>query len=288
MILLVVVLAVVGGLIEGRRGVDGEPSGEWLSRTLFVYGLPILLLGFVGCIIIVGLYRFGEHELFVAQAACHGDRACNIAARVQIDLGQRVQRQLGVVEVVMLVVMGLAFWICNAPREARAVVPNPRKWLYNEDTGEYSRILYRHQGDNIYNTKDTYKSRFMANSERIKSRRLAWSGFVSCMIGFIASSFWFFYSLTEGSGILPLASGFVMGGFGLFGLGCLLRFCSRTLEGIGTFIGPPPDPMRGKAAVEKQKVHGDGRFLTPQEIEAAARARPAADAQPAPKQTFND
>jgi hypothetical protein len=195
-----------------------------------------------------------------------------------MQLETAVRLELMIVAALFILCMLGARLIKHRERERPQAAPDPRKWRFDPDTGEYSRITGRFRGRIIYSQTDTHEKRWFDEFHRIVILR---TGLVCLIVGAFV-----FYGALLYADEHPQIGGplIVMVLSGVF----VLIGGSMAIMGIprhrGDRIGPEPIPPPGREEVERQKVHGEGRLMTREEMDRALRG----NAQSGQKQTFED
>jgi hypothetical protein len=155
---------------------------------------------------------------------------------------------------------------------------DPKKWHLNPDTGEYHRITGWHKGQ-VFVDQRTYAQRLTDDYAEARHRRQIYISLV--ILGLMS---WFGYKTfgrQDWVGILSIFA-LILGPF-LF----VATFIAALINFIRSFnntVGPPPVPLPGREQVENQKVHGEGRVMTREEMDRALRG----GAMSAQQQTFED
>jgi hypothetical protein len=172
--------------------------------------------------------------------------------------------------------------LTNLPAERRPEVDN-KKWVLNHNTGEYHRIQRRHAGG-IITDSWTYAERKFHHYERRRDLGLHVAGGLSV---FAIALVVYLFMLHQGGVLASIAIYlFIMfGGIGV--VAALYSACEWLYHALtrNDSIGPSPIPVPGREQVEQQKVHGDGRMMSRDEMHQALRSSTRGAAQ---KQTFED
>jgi hypothetical protein len=169
----------------------------------------------------------------------------------------------------------------NLPAERHSQI-DTKKWHLNATTGEYHRIQRQHAGG-IITDAWTYGQRAFYYHEQRRDLSIRLAVMAAVMIGLF---FLHLYCESQ-SGALSTIFEFLFP--------YLLIFCvvAAIIISIYLFyvlltkessIGPPPIPQPGREQVEQQKVHGDGRLMTREEMDWALRG----ESGPVQVQTFED
>ena len=203
---------------------------------------------------------------------------------------------------IILFAVTTAIWI--ARRRVRRNLPaiygsqiDPKKWALNHETGEYWRITYSHPEGNLYDDAG-YAQRLGRRLVVYQEMRGLVIATVVCLLLMVACGFWIhlgargpcglFYCdmKRDGNDLAAVVGTFVYFGGGFIGIGSLIGWLLSWWKlGKPEFeLGPPPVPQPGREQVEQQKVHGDGRLMTREEMDWALRG----DSGPVQVQTFED
>ena len=161
-------------------------------------------------------------------------------------------------------------------------VPDPKKWTSDPETGEYHRITFTNK-DGSSTIRSTYADRrlkYLLELDELKKTRIQLVGYAiaALILGYLARAIWngecrfcnayspldSFLLMATGIGAVSCAVGVAVG-FIIW----ITKEVARPLKKAE--VGLPPIPPRGLEDVENQKVHGEGRFATPEEIDRAAR-----------------
>lgn len=274
---VIVAAGLLAAVLELRLWGESIFDGGVLRLGLLIYALPILVLGFVG-MSGVGLYNGPRWGAAMAPFwQCH-DQVCRVAvANAANAVMNSVPYQLVAVEIVCLVAMLVVWKFRTRARQTlpavrgsqeRVVVPNPKKWHYDAATGEYHRVTGRHKGFVFFSGK-TYGDRVADDYERVKVLR---GGLILVAFGCALWTWCHFRNVDyfaihhEDDAMAVLGEAIAWMAMLPGALGVLMTVFHRG-------VGPAPTRVPGREEVERQKVHGAGRFATPDEVDQAGRGR---------------
>jgi hypothetical protein len=155
---------------------------------------------------------------------------------------------------------------------------DPKIWYFNPETGEYHRIKETYKGQ-VTVEQATYRQRVLQEHAWKKDLRKNSILFVI----FLVMSVFGYEEFFRGDWVsVPAFFALLLGPI-------LALFTGRSIVGTALnlskhTVGPPPVPPPGREQVEQQKVHGDGRVMTREEMDRALRG----SAPSAQSQTFED
>lgn len=172
-----------------------------------------------------------------------------------------------------------------------------RKWSFNPETGEYYRITFTTPTHTLL-SPESFGERRVRRTLAVKRLNetvyVTLLSFAIAIIGNIAERM----TATGSCGVIfcdgrSTADGFayllvIIYPFALLAL--IVSIGAWTYQAIQIQLnpefdeGPPPVPRPGREEVESQKVHGEGRMMTREEMDRALRG----SAGSAPIQTFED
>jgi hypothetical protein len=274
----IVAAAFLASSAESRLKSDIRTAGDWWWQLIFVYGLPFLLLFWLTRFV-VGFW--GYHFYLKDYTSCGSAANC---AHLRESFIFTSQIGTGV-QLLGFALMGLLLWV-RTRGSSTGGQPDPRKWHFDKETGEYYRILRFHKGHPVVD-RSTYAEQIDEEVERAYLVRTTWVQIMMALIaGFLIVLFFYYESGNNYSPILALGIGAV-GGLSVIIL--LLMSFKTWNDGVAHQVlrpvGPPPVAPPGRAEVERQKVHGSGRMMTRDEMDRALRSGERA---PARRQTFED
>ena len=283
-------------LCGGTYALDNWPPAQLPKNE----GLK-LLLGTLGAIMLLLAGR-----KFMEANGCQATRAAKILSYIAVvfaalevipkdwiaSLPWSLRAALGLALFAFIIGAGFrAFWVLllsDAANRNKAVsvethgVPDPKKWTHDPETGEYHRITFTNKEGIIYDSR-TYDDRRLIYLRELEKLRETGRMFLIGLIGTPIFGYMTYYiwdgrcRLCEEHWFLDI---FGKPGTAMVTLWCALMLVFGsilliiqwlTLPFKKAKVGPPPIPPRGREDVETQKVHGEGRFATPEEIDRAAR-----------------
>ena len=143
---------------------------------------------------------------------------------------------------------------------------DPNKWHLDQETGEYKRILYESSDGSLLLDKSSYSDRKTKALLNARDANKCRTYFLVCWP--LLCVLFIFYRL----GFDPAGFVAIFVAIGTAGCGIGWMFGAVVMnEIVQSKLGPAPVPPPGREEVERQKVHGEGRFATDEEIDAAAR-----------------
>jgi len=196
-------------------------------------------------------------------------------------------------ELTMTLIFAVLFIVCMmvASRTGRPTLPalstrngrpaiDPKKWDFDEETGEYHRITFRHAEGTILDRK-THQER---NTKHLKALRESSNlGKLVLVLGIVAAVSWALYSSISQKINTGHASDSDMMIGGLAGFTCALSALAFVPFGLGWLfsilvvqktrseVGPAPIPLRYRDEDEDRNVYGEGGFATREDIDRAAQ-----------------
>ena len=159
---------------------------------------------------------------------------------------------------------------------------NSAGYFFDEETGEYRPIIYRHDNRILVSTK-SWQERRTEELQGMKTRQKEWNAFgfwmfivfALCFMGLAGGGF----SKPE-SGLLLIIGGFLAVVFIFIALPAMVleesKYRSGNQEMVGAKVFDPRPPLpRGREQVEKEKAYGRTEFATAAEIHDLAAGRGA-------------
>ncbi len=267
MIGLVICATAVAALLEFTAKRRKDPSLRvWgcLGSFIFIYGVPAVLLGVFAAycftaFVLVPYFPASISDCDLRDRACVAriDRAAHEAA---LKVG------LAAIELLALAYIGFAaWWRTRSKVLLTAAQKQALKWHFDEETGEYHRVLNRRGGKVLYQA-ETDAQRSLEREQRAFRRKVSGWTFV---LGAALTPLFFWLAKINSASSAVWVLGFLCGAAGLGCFGSLGSWLGAAEMELGDTVGPAPVRPRGKEEVEKQKAYGDAGAASVDDIHAA-------------------
>jgi hypothetical protein len=296
---ITIVIAAIGvGSLEAK-----EQGSRWIRHALVIYAIPAFVIAMLG-------FNYAANTYSLADFFHCRDQVCKAAAAA--DANQSFRIKVGLAELAALALLGSTAWVrswfanrpdrylpvgsnnssglpsggmSNARGRASYPNPDPKKWHFNDETGEYHRITFRNGDDILYST-ETYQQRSTNELKVLRDHRqlanLFWISWVLTVI--------FYIGFEQSSSYYASLWGFFLAISALFAIlfSLVLPFSRIYVFLKSRNVGPRPIEPPGRQEVEDQNAYGNAGIAGLQDIHNALKGVGAKPRQTAQRPLFDD
>ena len=279
--LIIVAGTIVASLISGSTNAKAI-GPAWPMHALKNYAAPALVVALLGCMYTLGSYSLSAEGFY----HCH-DQSCRFAAMAAAD--RTTYLKFGLTLLASFATIALMMWLPVATKAGLAVVPwrdrsvsfrapsgseyvnpDPEKWYFDKDSGEFFPITFW-DGDEFLFDRATHRQRY---GKELNARRQFRSEKITLVVLWLITIFGLCFSSSSGEWRFVLIGLASMSGFiaVIASLGVAFK-STVTMPRLKREIGPEPVPPPGREMVAKQNLHGNAVPLSGERLKRAAAGK---------------